>query len=171
MTQIQKKKNTHTHTRSQALAEAVRKCREAIMVSADVQVLQCVAMCCSVCVASCCIVLQCVALCCSVFCVLQRVAGCDMPHPRTGDVFPLILWALPLQRVAVCCSVLQRVAACCSVLQRVAACCSVLQSVAACCSVLHDCFICSRHHSIHWASPLQCVAACSACCSMLQCVT
>ena len=54
----------------------------------EVDMLQCVAVCCSVlqCVAVCCSVLQCVAVCCSV-----------------------------LQCVAVCCSVLQCVAVCCSV--------------------------------------------------------
>ena len=56
-------------------------------------VLQCVAVCCSVlpCVAVCCIVLPCIAVCCSV-----------------------------LQCVAVCCRVLPCVAVCCSVLQCVA---------------------------------------------------
>ena len=73
------------------------------------EVLQCVAVCCSL--------LQCVAVCCS---ALQRVAArCSA-----------------LQRVAVCRSVLQCVAVCCRALQCVAARCSVLQCVVVCCSVL-----------------------------------
>jgi len=75
------------------------------------EVLQCIAVCCSV-LQVCCSVLQYVVVSCSVIAVCCSVC-CSV-----------------LQCVAVCCSVLQRVAACCSVLQYVAVCCSVVQSVA-----------------------------------------
>jgi len=104
-------------------------------------VLQCVAVCCSVCsvmrcVAVCCSALQCVAVCAVCCSVLQNVAEC----------------CRVLQSVAVCCSVLQqgnhthprlilsrmRAAVCCSVWQCVAVCCvlHMLQCVAVCCSVM-----------------------------------
>ena len=126
----------------------------AVFTEQDEQVLQCVAVCCSVlqCVAVCCSVLQCVAVCCS---VLQCIAEC----------------CSVLQCVAVCCSVLQCVAVCCSVLQCVAVCCSVLQSVEVCCSVLQCVAMCCRvwlawmyawyGNSYSLSTIQQCVAVCS----------
>jgi len=113
---------------------------------ASVEVLQCVAVCCSVlqCVAVCCSVLQCVAVCCR---VLQASSRCYSQHRLDVRAWRIHV----LQRVAVCCSVLQRVAACCrpkspSISARpqctgaanscVAVVCSVLQCVAVHCSVL-----------------------------------
>jgi len=77
-------------------------------------VLQCVTVCCSVlqCVAVCCRVWQCVSVCCSVLLSLSRVFQ------------TLPVWML--QFVAVCCSVLQCGAVRCMVLQCVAWCCNVL---------------------------------------------
>jgi len=111
-------------------------------------VLQCVAVCCSVCISSvlswsysqytytsvCCSVLQCVAVCCS---VLQ----CVYIECVILILFPIHVYFSVLQYVAVCCSVcilsmlswsyFQYIytSVCCRVLQRVAACCSVLQCV------------------------------------------
>ena len=79
------------------------------------QVLQHVAVCCSV--------VQCTAACCSVM-LCRRSVCCRRDR------------SLSLPSFAVCCSVLQCVAVCCDVLQCVAMCCSVLQCVAMCCSVL-----------------------------------
>ena len=78
----------------------------AFVVKRSLDMLQCVAVCCSV--------LQCVAVCCS-----GRVRWISFTHDTE-------------QFEAHCCSVLQCVAACCSVLQCVAVCCSVLQCVAVC---------------------------------------
>jgi len=94
------------------------------------QVLQCVAECCSVlqCVAVCCRVLQCVAVCCSVLQVLQFVVVCGGTfHTHLNDSLRSVLEVenmapsieKVLQCVAVCCSVLQCVVACCSLLQLV----------------------------------------------------
>ena len=70
-----------------------------------------------------CNMLQHVAVCCSVF-----VPCC--PFCRRVS---LAVCCSVLQCVAVCCSVLQCVVVCCSVLQCVAVCCSVLQCVLPCC--------------------------------------
>ena len=108
-------------------------------------VMQCVAVCCRVCVAVRCIVLQrlascysmlqcvavrlqCVAVCCSVvqFVAVWCSASCTMQHtaPRCNTVCCIVL-----QRGAVRCIVMQCVAVRSSVLQRIAVCCSVLQHV------------------------------------------
>jgi len=105
-------------------------------------------VCCSVlqvldvlsCVALCCSVLQCVAVCCSVlqcirrhrdsnqYCLSQREIWCceDCWEPEFWESFRQVSL---LQCAAARCSV-------CSVLQCVVVCCIVLQCVAVCCSVL-----------------------------------
>ena len=102
--------------------------RGASVVSSSV--LQCVAVCCSICGIKQCpsclavwqwCILQCVAVCCS---VLQCVAVCCSVL-QCGAVW--YCNTRLISRIAVCCSVLQCVAVCCSVLQCVAVCCSVLQ--------------------------------------------
>ena len=74
--------------------------------------------------------LQCVALCCS---VLQRVTTCySLSLCASG--YCTVLWG-----VQICCRVMQCASVCCSVcsvLQCVAVCCSVLQCVAVCCTML-----------------------------------
>ena len=63
-------------------------------------------------------VLQCVAVCCSVLhCIVECFVECTAGHDGV------------LQCVAVCCGVLHCVAVCCSVLQCVVVCCSVWQGV------------------------------------------
>jgi len=103
-------------------------------------VLQCVAVCCSLCVAVCCSVLQCVAVCCR--CVwISHVTN------------------------TMCCSVLQCVAVCCRVLQCVAVCCRCVWmshvTYTMCCSVLQ----CVADMYKWVISHTQCVAVC---CSVLQ---
>jgi len=81
-------------------------------------------------------VLRCVVVCCSVmWCIAFGIFRWLDELMRL-----LLLWALYVYRIAVCCkkvcdSVLQRVAVCC-----IAVCCSVLQCVAVCCSVMQCCF-------------------------------
>ena len=93
-----------------------------VMVPDDrvLQLLQCVAVCCSV--------LQCVAECCNVCCsMFQKRTSSERDHTeaiRCGTLSNV------LQRVAVFCMALQ---ACCRELM----CCSVLQCVAVCCSVCY----------------------------------
>ena len=86
-------------------------------------VLQCVAVCCSVCHHTACISLSVsrkrVAVCCSVF------QCCSVLH---------LLQCLSSYRMYLPLCVLK---ACCSMLQCVSVCCSVLQCVAVCCSALH----------------------------------
>ena len=158
--------------------------------------LQCAAVCIAVrcsmvqCVAVCCSVLQCVAVCYSVLqCVVSEMIF-ESPQLTAAlccNVLPLqciAMWCSVLQCVAVWCSALQCVPVCCSLLQCVALCCIVLQcvvsvmifesaqcTVALCCNVLH------LQCGAVWFSVSQCVAVwCSAlqwdavCCSVLQCV-
>jgi len=108
------------------------------------EVLQCIAVCCSVlqcadvfcsslqCIAVCCSVLQCVAVCCSVLqCVPISFVGGKSHHS------------------VVYCNVLQHcVAECCIVLQCVAAlCCRVLHCVVVCCSVSQCCVSAENYSS------------------------
>jgi len=74
----------------------------------ELQVVQCVAVCCSVvqCVAVCCSVLHCVAVCCSGVGVARSAVAVSFSERTAGG--------------AACCNVLQCVAVWCSVLQCVA---------------------------------------------------
>ena len=120
-----------------------------VMVPDDrvLQLLQCVAVCCSV--------LQCVAECCNVCCsMFQKRTSSERDHTeaiRCGTLSNV------LQRVAVFCMALQ---ACCRELM----CCSVLQCVAVCCSVCYrEPVVCCGV----WHVSCRCVAVS---CSVLQCV-
>jgi len=110
-------------------------------------------------------VLQCVAVCCS---VLQRVAvRCSVLHCVAVCFTKYLRWSKSqdsrqvLQCVELCCIVLHCVAVCCNALQCVAACCSVLQCVA-----LSICAYVFRLSSgvVMCYSVMQCVVVC---CSVL----
>ena len=124
-------------------------------------------------VAACCSVLQCVAVCCIV---------CVASPPEIGAYHLAGLSAsksmFVKSCVAVCCNVLQRVAVYCSVLQCVAVCCSALQFVAVCCKPAKWGLPCGGLKSLH-AEVFQAVSsfprrqsalAPAVCWSVLQCV-
>jgi len=78
-----------------------------------VNVLQCVAVCCSVlqCVTACCSVSQCVTVCCSVLQSVQCVAvSCCVTYGSCATI--QVIEGTATQCVAVCCSVLQCVVVC-----------------------------------------------------------
>jgi len=126
--------------------------------------------------------LQCVAVCCSAFCsALQCAVGQTAPY-QARLMLPCVAVC------SVCCSVLQCVALCCIVLQFVAVCCSVNGALSdawscTCCGVSQCVAVCLQRVAVPMSSyqaclglrfpyvkVLQCVAVCSLCCSVLQCV-
>ena len=106
----------------------------------------------------------------SYFELSRRDHGDRSTHSHTHCV---ALWCSVMQCVILCCSALQCIAVCYSVLQCVAVCCGMSNKVAIMLTDTHIhihtliFFIGGIYHRVRHAS---CVATCSACCSVLQCV-
>ena len=126
---------------------------ESISAFKAADVLQCVAVCCSVlvCVALCFVEVQCGAACCSVVQYVSYTA-CSSHHMILSPSLPLTL--------QVCCSVLQCVAVCCSVLQCVAVCCSSAHTFKRDLHSYSRCGCCDAGRIIHHHVLCVCVCVC-----------